>query len=93
MFCFSSLGYQSALTSIHFLLLHSGGMQDWNYLHTNCFELTIEMGCTKFPNADRLPSYWQANKFSLLVFMGQVCGSNSRKEREVGQMFYQWFMG
>ena len=47
-------------------------MQDWNYLHTNCFELTIEMGCVKFPMADRLPAFWQANKFSLLVYMGQV---------------------
>ncbi|KRX64687.1 Carboxypeptidase -like protein [Trichinella sp. T9] len=25
----------------------SGGMQDWNYLHTNNFELTIEMNCYK----------------------------------------------
>ncbi|XP_070205330.1 carboxypeptidase D-like [Littorina saxatilis] len=49
-----------------------GGMQDWNYLHTNCFELTIEMGCVKFPTADKLPAFWQANKFSLLVYMGQV---------------------
>ncbi|XP_076452817.1 carboxypeptidase D-like isoform X2 [Babylonia areolata] len=49
-----------------------GGMQDWNYLHTNCFELTIEMGCIKFPMAEKLPSFWQANRFSLLVFMGQV---------------------
>ena len=53
-------------------LFISGGMQDWNYLHTNCFELTIEMGCVKYPTADRLPAFWQANKFSLLVFMGQV---------------------
>ncbi|KAL8566418.1 hypothetical protein ACOMHN_011996 [Nucella lapillus] len=49
-----------------------GGMQDWNYLHSNCFELTVEMGCVKFPKAERLPAFWQANKFSLLVFMGQV---------------------
>ncbi|KAH9525525.1 hypothetical protein Btru_001621 [Bulinus truncatus] len=50
----------------------TGGMQDWNYLFTNCFELTLELGCTKFPLAKDLPSYWNANKDSLLVFMGQV---------------------
>lgn len=50
----------------------AGGMQDWNYVYTNCFELTVELGCTKFPTADHLPSFWQANKFSLLVYMGQV---------------------
>ncbi|XP_061162564.1 carboxypeptidase D-like [Saccostrea echinata] len=50
----------------------SGGMQDWNYLHTNCFEITIELGCTKFPLTKDLPSYWSANKFALLEYMGQV---------------------
>ena len=24
-------------------------MQDWNYLHTNDFELTLEIGCYKYP--------------------------------------------
>jgi hypothetical protein len=27
----------------------SGGMQDWQYVHTNALEITIEMGCFKFP--------------------------------------------
>jgi carboxypeptidase D len=47
-------------------------MQDWNYANTNCFEITVELGCIKFPMADQLPSFWNANKFSLLVYMGQV---------------------
>lgn len=49
-----------------------GGMQDWNYLNTNCFEITIELGCTKYPLAKDLPSYWAANKFALLEYIGQV---------------------
>ncbi|XP_067864382.1 carboxypeptidase D-like [Heptranchias perlo] len=49
-----------------------GGMQDWNYLQTNCFEVTIELGCYKFPYANNLPKYWNQNKKSLLQFIKQV---------------------
>lgn len=47
-------------------------MQDWNYLHTNCFEVTIELGCVKYPKAEELPKYWAQNRRSLLQFMKQV---------------------
>lgn len=50
----------------------AGGMQDWNYLHTNCFEITIEMGCFKYPPSSQLQDFWKANKDSLLVYMAQV---------------------
>lgn len=49
-----------------------GGMQDYNYLNTNCFELTFELGCTKFPFQKDLRSYWQDNREPLLSFMEQV---------------------
>ncbi|XP_068126413.1 carboxypeptidase D [Hyperolius riggenbachi] len=49
-----------------------GGMQDWNYLNTNCFEVTIELGCVKFPVAADLPAYWESNRRSLLEFIKQV---------------------
>ncbi|CAK9804732.1 Carboxypeptidase D [Anthophora plagiata] len=44
----------------------NGGMQDYNYVHSNDFEITVEVGCTKFPNATELPTYWLENKESLL---------------------------
>lgn len=47
-------------------------MQDWNYLNTNCFEVTIELGCVKYPLASELPRYWEANQRALLQFMHQV---------------------
>jgi len=50
----------------------SGGMQDWNYLNTNCFEVTLELGCVKFPKTEKLPAYWKNNKNALLAFMNQV---------------------
>ncbi|KAM4700786.1 carboxypeptidase D isoform 2-T2 [Discoglossus pictus] len=49
-----------------------GGMQDWNYLNTNCFEVTIELGCVKYPVASELPNYWKSNQRSLLKFIQQV---------------------
>ncbi|XP_041362509.1 carboxypeptidase E-like [Gigantopelta aegis] len=46
-----------------------GGMQDYNYLETNCFEITLELGCDKFPPASELEMYWEDNKPALLAFM------------------------
>ncbi|KTG43153.1 hypothetical protein cypCar_00020878, partial [Cyprinus carpio] len=42
------------------------------YLHTNCFEVTVELSCDKFPHASELPIEWENNKESLLVYMEQV---------------------
>ncbi|XP_049879390.1 carboxypeptidase D isoform X2 [Pectinophora gossypiella] len=50
----------------------AGGMQDWNYLHTNDMELTLELGCYKFPPASDLPTYWQDNRDALLALIEQV---------------------
>ncbi|XP_018542741.1 LOW QUALITY PROTEIN: carboxypeptidase D [Lates calcarifer] len=50
----------------------AGGMQDWNYLNTNCFEVTIELGCVKYPPAKELPKYWEQNRRALLQFIHQV---------------------
>ncbi|KAM3963849.1 LOW QUALITY PROTEIN: carboxypeptidase D svr [Aphomia sociella] len=50
----------------------SGGMQDWNYLHTNDMELTLELGCFKFPMASNLPTYWKDNKEALLQYIEEV---------------------
>ena len=49
-----------------------GGMQDYNYLHTSCFEITIEQGCTKYPYASQLSKIWSDNKDALLDFMEEV---------------------
>nr|TKS03626.1 carboxypeptidase D [Populus alba] len=43
-----------------------GGMQDWNYIHAGCFELTLEISENKWPNANELPTLWEYNKMSLL---------------------------
>ena len=47
-------------------------MQDWNYLHSNCFEITIELGCVKYPMEKDLNRYWTQNEAALFVFISQV---------------------
>ncbi|XP_064190630.1 carboxypeptidase Z-like isoform X1 [Anguilla rostrata] len=50
----------------------AGGMSDFNYLHTNCFEITVELGCDKFPAEEELYTEWKNNKEALLSFMESV---------------------
>ena len=47
-------------------------MQDFNYLHTNCFEVTVELGCDKFPPEEELLMAWNENQEALLAFMEEV---------------------
>lgn len=50
----------------------SGGMQDYNYVHSNSFEVTLELGCERFPQTRELKKYWSDNKGALMNLAKQV---------------------
>lgn len=50
----------------------SKGMQDFNYLHTNCFEITLELSCDKFPRQEELRREWLGNQEALIQFLEEV---------------------
>jgi len=46
-----------------------GGMQDFNYHHSNAFEITFELSCCKFVDGQNLLEEWGNNKESLYFFV------------------------
>ncbi|XP_044797537.1 carboxypeptidase M isoform X4 [Bubalus bubalis] len=49
-----------------------GGMQDYNYIWAQCFEITLELSCCKYPRKEKLPGFWKDNKDSLIEYIKQV---------------------
>ncbi|XP_008793468.3 carboxypeptidase SOL1 [Phoenix dactylifera] len=49
-----------------------GGMQDWNYIHGGCFELTLEISDDKWPKANELPVIWEYNRMSMLNLVASL---------------------
>ncbi|XP_068211125.1 carboxypeptidase E-like [Palaemon carinicauda] len=49
-----------------------GGMQDFNYLSSNDMEVTLEVGCDKYPPGSALEQEWLDNKQAMMEFLWQV---------------------
>lgn len=47
-------------------------MQDFNYVNSNSFEITLELSCIKYPSASELANEWKINKRSLIEYMKMV---------------------
>ena len=47
-------------------------MQDYNYVNSNCFEITIEQACYKYPYASALPGIWEDNRDALVAYIWEV---------------------
>ncbi len=53
-----------------FIISHT--TQDYNYLRSNAFEITVELSCCKYPPASSLGNEWLNNKQSLLAYLEKV---------------------
>jgi carboxypeptidase D len=47
-------------------------MQDYNYVWANCFEITLELSCCKYPPASQLRQEWENNRESLITLIEKV---------------------
>ena len=46
-----------------------GGMQDFNYIHHGCPEITLEVSMSKWPPGSQLDVFWNQNKQSMLNYL------------------------
>ena len=50
----------------------TGSMNDFNYIFSNSFEVTVELTCCKKPDPSTLPLEWKKNKRSLVEYLKQA---------------------
>ncbi|XP_008845194.1 carboxypeptidase M [Nannospalax galili] len=70
--CKNKMDFQNGITNGYSWYPLQGGMQDYNYVWAQCFEITLELSCCKYPREEKLPFFWNDNKASLIEYIKQV---------------------
>ena len=51
-----------------------GGLQDWSYLWTKAFDITLEQNEVKWPNQNQLPGLWDENREAMISYIERIHG-------------------
>ncbi|XP_018111458.1 carboxypeptidase M isoform X2 [Xenopus laevis] len=70
--CLNTAIFPNGITNGYLWYPVRGGMQDYNYIYGQCFEITIELSCCKYPDASMLSEFWSENKVALIEYIKQV---------------------
>ncbi|XP_036108915.1 carboxypeptidase M [Molossus molossus] len=70
--CKNKMNFPNGVTNGYSWYPLKGGMQDYNYIWAQCFEITLELSCCKYPREEKLPFFWDSNKASLIEYIKQV---------------------
>ncbi|KAM5289316.1 carboxypeptidase M isoform 2-T2 [Ctenodactylus gundi] len=70
--CKNKMNFPNGVTNGYSWYPLRGGMQDYNYIWAQCFEITLELSCCKYPREEKLPNFWEDNKASLIEYIKQV---------------------
>ncbi|XP_054436058.1 carboxypeptidase M [Pteronotus mesoamericanus] len=70
--CKNKMNFPNGITNGYSWYPLRGGMQDYNYIWAQCFEITLELSCCKYPREEKLPLFWDSNKASLIEYIKQV---------------------
>lgn len=65
---FTSREFNKGITNGADWYVVRGGMQDWSYVFHNDLQVTVELSDRKWPSYSKIPSYYQDNKESMLVY-------------------------
>ncbi|XP_059169419.1 carboxypeptidase D-like isoform X3 [Physella acuta] len=70
--CNGEYDFPGGITNGAYWYSIKGGMQDYNYLHSNTFDITLEISCCKYPSRRNLTSLWNVNRDALLTYIEQT---------------------
>ena len=65
-------GFNNGITNGAQWYALSGGMQDWNYVWEENFEVTLEQHQTKFPNSNQLNSLWNQHREPMIAYVEEI---------------------
>ena len=68
----SSGGFNNGITNGSQWYAISGGMQDWNYVWTGDFDVTLEQNEVKWPDSNQLASLWEDHREPMLTYMETI---------------------